>query len=192
MRIRIITLLGILGLFLFAAALPAQAPFSFRIQQAQSVQTLGDGGTLTLGADAVGLRVTAFVTVTYTGTTSITLNSLEQTGSTDFTLTSVPDMTTPPQFFRGQTFSFSVLFTPTTSQRVASKAVFSYTEGKTTANLTLNLAGVAPEFAFSYIPQGGNATPISSGATLVISISKYSRGVFGAQCCRSNCSMDGV
>ncbi len=48
-------------------------------------------------------------------------------------------------------------------------------------SFTLNLIGTAPEFAFSYIPQGGNVTLIGQGGKIiypVTSIDSTSSSVF--------------
>lgn len=144
-----------------------QAPFNIRFQQAQNLAVLADGGTATLTADAIGSPASGTLSLTYRGaaTTQITINSVELVGSLDFTLGGFAQ-TLPATVNGGETVSATVRYSPTTGNRVTSRVVINYTENRATASITLNLVGVAPDFAFSYTPPGGNAQPIVSGGTI--------------------------
>ncbi len=151
--------LSLLLLISTTAVAQAPAPFTIQVQQAQNVLTLADGGTLTIAADAVGRPATATFTVTYRGSTSAVLNALDYSGSLDFSVTGLPEF--PQTLTPGQRLSFGVRYQPGSSTRAVGRIAFNYTEGRSGGTLTINLAGTAPEFAFSYIPQGGNATLVS-------------------------------
>lgn len=144
-----------------------QAPFNIRFQQGQNLAVLADGGTATLAADAIGIPASGTLSLTYRGasTTQITINSVELVGSLDFTLGGFAQ-TLPATVNGGETVSATVRYAPTTGNRVTSRILVTYTENRVTSSLTLNLAGVAPDFAFSYTPPGGNAQPILSGGTI--------------------------
>ncbi len=153
-----------------ALALAASAqPFSVRVQLAQSSAIVPDNGSVTLAADSLGAPTAATVTVTYTGTSTAIVAALNLVGSNDFTLASLPaEIEQGVTLRRNESFSFIVRYLPTTSARASARASFGYTEGRTTASVGFNIVGTAPEFVFSYIPQGGNATPVSPGATLIM------------------------
>jgi hypothetical protein len=158
-------------LLLAAGAAGAQVipPFNFRVQQGQNVSSFSDGGTMTMAADAIGLPVTATVTVSYRGTQTVSINTSELTGSIDFSVSGMPDLSI--NLSPNQTFTFGVRYLPTTSNRTAARVAFNYTEaGRTSGVFGLNFTGTAPEFAFSYIPQGGNATPLTPGGTVFFPI----------------------
>jgi hypothetical protein len=148
----------------------ATFPFTIRVQQAQNVLTLGDGGTVTLPADAVGVQTTAMVTLTYLGTTAnpanTTVATIELTGSTDFSVTGFPPF--PATVATGQSISGVIRYVPTSGVQASGRVAFTYVDGRRTPSFSINLIGVAPEFAFSFTPQGGNATPVSSGGTVML------------------------
>ncbi len=154
------------ALMLSSAALAQTAPpFSLQIQQGANRYTIADGGTITLPADAIGLMSAASVTLTYTGTAaSVSINAVEITGHADFTTAGLPDL--PASLSPRQSLNFYVRYLPTTSARVLGRVTLNYTEGRITSGVTINLVGVAPEFAFSFIPPGGNAMPLAPGGTV--------------------------
>jgi hypothetical protein len=162
------TLLALLAIALvFASPAPAQAtaPFTLQVLQGANRFSIADGGTITLPADAIGLPASASITMTYVGTaTSITLNTVELTGHADFSVSGLPEL--PVSLQRNQSLTFSARYLPTSGSRVSGRITVSYTDGRTLATLTINLTGTAPEFAFSYIPPGGNATPLAPGGTI--------------------------
>ncbi len=155
-------LAGLLATALYVQAQPA--PFTLRVQVGQDVQNVADGGAIAMSAEAVGLAAAASVTVTYRGTTRAVFNSFDLTGSLDFSITGLPEA--PITLEAGESFVGIIRFQPTTSNRALSRLTMGFTEGVRTASLSLNLTGVAPEFVFSYTPQGGNATPLATGGAI--------------------------
>lgn len=161
-------LLWILSALVGASTLPAQAPappFSLQVRQGATIFNISDGGTITMPADAIGLLSTASVTLTYRGTsTSVNINTVQLTGHMDFSLAGLPEL--PLSLAPNQSLTIYLRYLPTTSAKVAGTVTINYTEGRTTSNVTVNLTGVAPEFAFSYIPPGGNAMPLAPGGAV--------------------------
>lgn len=155
------------------AAFPAAgqtAPFSIRTQQGTNVQNTSDGGTFNLPADGIGLASNGLVNVTYTnpspGAAGV-ITSIQLLGSTDFVLNGVPDLTGGYTLTtKSSGLQFNVVYTPSTSQLESAKIVFGYTDGTRTGSFSLNLTGVAPDFAFTYLaPPAGNSTLLTNGAT---------------------------
>ena len=164
-------ILAVLTFFLVVPLVVGQTatplPFTMRVQQANSVLNVADGATITMPADAIGIASTAVLTVTYRGTTttsSATLNTVDFSGSLDFTVSGIPEL--PLNMTPGQSFALNIQYKPSNSQRNSARVAFSYVEGRTVAGFGLNLSGTAPEFAFSYVPQGGNATIIAPSGTI--------------------------
>jgi len=160
-------LLSLSAVMVLASAAFSQTapPFTIQIQQGANRFTIADGGSVALPADAVGMLSAASVTLTYTGTaTSVSVNTTEVSGHADFSLAGLPEL--PASLAPRQSVTFYVRYLPTTSTRVQGRVAVNYTEGRTSGTITINLVGTAPEFAFSYIPPGGNATPLSPGGTV--------------------------
>ena len=154
----------LLGLFYAPAAL-AQ-PFSISVQQPQGVSEIADNGTITMASDGIGLATFAGVTITNRGAATASFNFITYTGSLDFSLPSTP--TLPVNVRPRETISFTVRYVPTVSAKILARVIVSYsTSTRVSANLTINLAGTAPEFTYSYTPQGGNATNLTNGGTIV-------------------------
>ncbi|MGC8792719.1 MAG: choice-of-anchor D domain-containing protein [Bryobacteraceae bacterium] len=166
MRRRRLLALSSITLILASAALAqATAPFTLQVQLGPNRFTIADGGTITLPADAIGLAASALVTMNYVGTgTYVIVNSVDLTGHADFSVTGVPDL--PATLMRNQSLSFSIRYLPTSGATASGRVAVSYTDGRTLSVLTINLVGVAPDFAFSYIPPGGNATPLAPGGAV--------------------------
>lgn len=160
----------LLTLAVLAPAATAQAtlPFNIRVQQGTNVLSLGDGGAFTIPADAVGVAASASITITYRGTATATINSVELTGSSDFQLSGLPDL--PATLGVNQSVSATLRYQAGSSARATSRLVFNFVERGIASAFTLNPAGTAPEFAFSYIPQGGNATPILAAGTMAFPV----------------------
>jgi hypothetical protein len=160
------------GFALFALMAPfaaAQAPpFTFRLEQGATVSNINDGATITMAADSVGVLSKATITVTYTGSTpspGVSINSLDYSGFVGFTVEA--SSATPFSVASRQTFTLSLYYTASTSARTTGRFTVAYTDGRVNGSFTFNLVGTAPEFAFSYVPPGGNATSISSGGKIV-------------------------
>jgi hypothetical protein len=164
-------LLGLIAMCALAPVASAQAPFSIRVQLPQGTSALADGATVAMQADAIGAPVSATVTVTYTGSTTTLVSSVDYSGANDFSLNSVPDFSIASLTLgRNQSLAFGVRYTPATSNRVTGRISIPWVEGRTTGTLTINLTGVAPEFVFSYIPQGGNQTQVAPGGTIAAAL----------------------
>ena len=176
----------LLTLLLAAApAAVAQTPastFSWRTVQPDLTQTLADGGTLAFNAIGVGIAADAGVTLTYRPalqTLVATVVSVDLTGSNDFSIGGVPDLTSGQvQLNRNSpAIGFSVRFKPSTSRVVTGKITVNFTEadtatvpafrGQRTASFTLNLTGAAPEFTYTYAVQpNGNSTLLRQGESI--------------------------
>ncbi len=163
---------ALIALFALAPPAWADAPFSIRAQLPQATSILADGGTLTMQADSLSSVVPATITLTYTGSnTTFAINAIDVVGATDFTLGSLPDLSQGSATYRGtQTVSFALRYQPRASVKATARVSVSYTTGGATGSLTLNLAGVAPEFAFSYIPEGGNPIQVAAGGTMKMAL----------------------
>jgi len=147
------------------ASLQAQTnPFGVRVQLPDAALDVADGGSIPFVAAGIGRTLSSTLTITNRGTQVATVNFVQLTGAADFTVSGVQDgaFTVPP----GQVFGAQISYAATTSNRATGQFRFNYTIGAATANVTLNLAGTAPEFVYSYTPQGGNATTVVNGATL--------------------------
>lgn len=158
-RLALIALVG--SVSLLAQTTPL---FSVRVQLPDSTLDLADGGSIPFVAAGVAKPVAANLVITNRGTQSATINFAQLSGSSDFTISGVPD--TPFAVAAGQVFGAQITYGAATSNRVTAQFRFNYTVGSTTSNVTLNVIGTAPEFVYSYTPQGGNTQPVASGATL--------------------------
>lgn len=156
------------ALVLLASGLFAQTttpPFGLRFQQGTNVSILSDGAQVPFSADGVGLSVSGNLAVTYRGVvgTTVTINSIDLTGSLDFAITGA----TPPFNMAGnETVTLGIRYSASTPNRTTARVVVNYTENRVTNSFSLNLVGTAPDFAFSYIPAGGNTQPLVSGTTI--------------------------
>jgi hypothetical protein len=157
-----------------AALLPAQTPsLTFRVLVSGAVQTATDNGTISFNADAIGKPLDATVTVTNRGTGTVNITRAELTGSTDFTMGGVP----APEvaILPNESFAVNVRFVAASGVKATGAMRFFYTDtpptppgGRVvTTSSGLNLSGVAPDFAFTYLPPpSGNSTPIATGGTI--------------------------
>jgi hypothetical protein len=148
------------------ASAQAQIPFNLRFQQGQTLSVVADGATLNFPAEAVGIPVSGTLTVNYRGVTgtTVTINTIDLTGSLDFSVSG--STATPFNIAGGESVTLGIRYTPATANRTTARLVVNYTEGRTTGTFILNLAGVAPDFAFSYTPPGGNAQPLVTGGII--------------------------
>ncbi len=168
-------------LLLAALALPAfsQAPFAVRVQYGATTVSYSEGSTVTVPAEAIGASATVFVTLAYRGTTTADISAIDLSGHSDFALAGVVQL--PVTMRPNSSLDISLRYTPSSGTRVLGQVAFAYTEGRTSSRVTVNLAGVAPEFAFSYTPQGGNATLVDPGGAVtfpVTAIDATSQTVF--------------
>lgn len=151
--------------FLFGALAVSAQTFGIRVLQGSSGTTVENNGTVVLAAEAPRAPVAATIAITNRGTNNVSFTRPTQTGSLDFEFSGLPD-DTAVNLAAGQTLTFPVRYTPRSSARAEGRLVLSYTELNRPGTLTLNFVGTAPEYVFSFVPQGGNATPLVSGATI--------------------------
>lgn len=159
-------LLAFLTLAATAAFGQTTFPFGLRFQQGQNISVVAEGSALTLAADVVGSPVSGTLQINYRGAvgSTITINSIDLTGSLDFSISGFDSV--PINMIGGQTITAGIRYAPSNANRNTARVTISYTEGRTTASFQLNLIGVAPDFVFSYTPPGGNAQPLLSGGTI--------------------------
>jgi hypothetical protein len=178
---------SLLPVLAIAAALPAlaQTPassFTIRTIQPDLTQTLADGGTLAFNAPGIGVASDAGITVTYKPaltTLAATISAVDLTGSNDFLVTGLPDLSGGQTVLNRNTTSvgFGIRYKPSTSKAATGKVTISFIEQDTSAapafrgqralTLTLNLTGTAPEFTYTYaIQPNGNSTLLNQGDTI--------------------------
>ncbi|MDX1982235.1 MAG: choice-of-anchor D domain-containing protein [Bryobacteraceae bacterium] len=153
---------------LAALTVPVQAqqtlPFDLRFQQGQTITAVADNGSVTMTSDAIGVAAGGTLTVQYRGTSSVSINSVEILGSQDFT--AAADL--PVLLRQNGTTPVTVRFTPSTGTRTNARLTIGYQEGTTAARtITINVVGTAPDFAFSFTPPAGNATPLANNGNIV-------------------------
>ncbi|HYM13564.1 MAG TPA: choice-of-anchor D domain-containing protein [Bryobacterales bacterium] len=154
----------------FVAEMPGQgltpAPFALRSQQGQNVQLLSDQGTITFTSEGIGQLVGATVAMTYTGTVQTQINSLAQSGSTDFAVNFTSG--TPPFLMNpGDMATFVINYNPSALGKALGQIVINFNSGRGTANLTVNLVGEQPQFGFSYAIVGKTSqTAISPSGSI--------------------------
>lgn len=155
---------AILSLLTLASAVAQTGPFGIRVQLPDAALDVADGGSIPFVTTGIGRTLSANLTITNRGTQAATVNFAQLTGAADFTVSGFPDgsFNVAP----GQVFGVQISYAASTSNRTTGQFRFNYTIGTTTANVTLNLVGTAPEFVYSYTPQGGNATTLANGGTL--------------------------
>jgi len=165
-------ILGLIALCTLAPVASAQAPFSIRVQLQQTTSVLADGGTLALQADALSVPVAATLTVSYTGANpTFLVNAVDLTGATDFSMSGAPDLSQGAlTYARTQTLVLGVRYAPRSSLKATGKISIAYSIGTAVGTATLNLTGVAPEFTFSYIAQGGNPIQVGPGDTMTMAL----------------------
>lgn len=170
-------ILGLIALCALAPVASAQAPFSIKVQTAQATTILADGATLAMQADSLSAPVAATVTISYTGTNpTFLVNAVDLTGATDFSMSGAPDLSQGALTYpaRTQTLVLGVRYAPRSSVKAVGKISIAYgivtPAGTSVGTLSLNLTGVAPEFTFSYIAQGGNPIQVAPGDTMTMAL----------------------
>ncbi|MCX6620065.1 MAG: choice-of-anchor D domain-containing protein [Acidobacteria bacterium] len=183
MRRRIFSIIA-LALFLagLAAAQTTAVPFVIRSQQPNQTQILADNGTVSFVADSIGANTDAVISLTYRPsslTMNLAINQVEVTGSTDFSSSNVPDLTTLQVLSSDNPgFAFHLRYKPQSSKAASGRVIVTFTEYDSAvlvnrkdrvASFSLNLNGTAPEFAYAYaVPPAGNSTLLSPDDTVVI------------------------
>ncbi len=122
----------------------------------------------------IGTQETGTVQAIYTGNVQATITQLPQSsliGSTEFTITSTV-MTVPLVLNPGDSFKFTIIFSPTNSSQAGAIINIPFTEpgtgGVPVKNaIQLSLTGMTPEFTLSYVLQSqNNQVEIQPGGTI--------------------------
>lgn len=158
-------------LSLVLLALSAQSPLLaqvlIRVSQANQIVPVANGGSVTVASTGVGQQTPVTLSVTYTGTgTSLTFRGApELLGSTEFTFLDPPpsNLSLGP----GQTATFRVAFTPTSSQITSADFNLDYTEtfpepvAPRSGVVAVGLNGVTPDLRLAYgFAVDGNVVPL--------------------------------
>jgi len=149
---------------MLAAPTASAQTYNILVNQQATTVDVPEGGTVTFTATNVGASNDAVVTLTNRTGVLVQINSLTLTGSSDFTLVNAPEL--PYSLNAAQSISLVLRQRPASSNRTSATLNISSTVNSQSRTTLLNLVGTAPEFAFSYTPQGGNASAITSGSTL--------------------------
>jgi hypothetical protein len=161
---------------LAVAALAQTFPLQMVATSNGIVLTIPNGSQIPFAA-TVGQNQIVQVTATYAGSGKINIPAIPQvfgTNAFSATLAGTPPLSLNP----GDSFSFDLVFRPTSSAEVTSIFNLPFTETVpgtgsgspppvvSTNAITLNLIGTSPSFQVSYI-KDGNAIPLANGGTLL-------------------------
>lgn len=149
-------------LFLLASAFTvAQGQVLIRVQQGNNITQVANGGTVTVNSTGVAQPKTLVVTVTYTGTTSISFSQSPQIlGSPDFTISRAPAGST--SLGPNQSLTMELRYLPSSSQQALSELDYPFTiagaassdpsqpSTSTPGLLVLGLNGLTPEYSLNY------------------------------------------
>jgi hypothetical protein len=169
-RTTLVFVAAILISFLLApAALAQSVPFTLRYDQGDTTSVVSNNSSVFLPADAVGQTAVATLTITYRGTTSASISEVElldafEFPSADFSVNGLPSL--PLSLTENQSFTITLRYQAKTRNRAIGRVLFHYTQGLVKSQIALTLVGVAPEFTYSYIPQGGNPTVLAPGGII--------------------------
>ena len=165
-------------LFLLAAAFTvAQGQVLIRVQQGNNISQVANGGTVTVNSTGVSQPKTLVVTVTYTGTTSISFPQAPQIlGSPDFTVTSAP---AGAGLGPNQSLTMELRYLPTSSQQALSELDYPFLVAgaastdptqpttSTPGLLVLGLNGLTPEYSLNYsLSLDSNIVSLPAGGVL--------------------------
>lgn len=171
------SLMRVLPLLLAAALAPLEAQVLIRVQQGNNITPVANGAAVMLASTGVGAAVTAQVTLTYIGNTSITFSSDPKLlGSPDFSIATAPPSgaTLAPN----QSLSFEVRYLP--SSGLLSQAALDYAflqappppvEGQPSQSsapgiIVIGLNGTAPEYSLAYTSELDlNTVVVAPGGT---------------------------
>lgn len=143
----------------------AVVPFTIRVQTATTVTDIPPGGTVPIEAGAIGLTARATFTFTNAGQDSVSITGIDLTGSADFSARRPePGFPLRPR----QSFTVDLQYLPRSGSEVNGAIRISFLQGSRALSFAVNLLGRSPEFALSYTPQGGNATQVPPGGTIVL------------------------
>ncbi|MBE0656230.1 MAG: choice-of-anchor D domain-containing protein [Bryobacteraceae bacterium] len=164
-------------LLLAVASAPIQAQVLIRVQQGNSITPVANGASVTLASTGVGAPVTAQVTLTYTGSTSITFTGGPKLlGSPDFSIVTTPQIAT---LGPGQSLSFEVRYLPASGllaqtaldyaflQAAPPPAAGQPSQPSVPGIIGISLNGTAPEYSLAYTSAlDGNTVVVAAGGTL--------------------------
>src|SRR5262245_57143077 len=167
---------------LSSAAIPALGQsLSVTVSTNTGTFTPGQGGSVTLAANAIGQPAIAFATVRNTGSTNATISNISLTSGSGMSLAAptVPITLTP-----NTTTSFTIQYQPTSAATVTSLLSISFTQNSQPSVFSFNVVGASPDLAFSsaLLPNGtltalasGDritfpTTPIGSSATATVQV----------------------
>ena len=167
---------ALLGAGMAAVALAQTFPLQLIATSNGQVETIPNGQALTL-ATGVGQTQVLQVTATYagSGTINIPADTTLVFGSSAFTATLSAPL--PITLSPGSSFSFNIVFKPTTAAEVTALFTLPFTETvpgtgannapTVTANaINLSLIGTAPSFIVSYT-KDSNVTQVANGGTVL-------------------------
>jgi Abnormal spindle-like microcephaly-assoc'd, ASPM-SPD-2-Hydin len=167
---------AILSVLCLTPGVQAQVvPFQLAVQSGGTTLLVNNGASLTLAAGDVGQNASLTLTVTYQGQTSVALSSPQLFGPSSFTLgtsTGAAGATLQP----GQSTSFTISYTATTSAQAVAQFTLVYTQAGATSQapstqgqLAFTLLGTSPELVVTYaLPINGNVVTISDGNTITV------------------------
>lgn len=153
-------------LLLLAAALPAAAQSQFAVfaDQPQGVSQVAHNGTVTMVGEFIGAAVQARLTVSYRGTASAVITSVDRTGSNDF---SIAALQLPATLQSQQSLDVNIRYVPVSGNRAQGRVAINFTDGASPpSQFIINLVGITPDLVVSYVFPGGNATLLPDGGLL--------------------------
>lgn len=174
MKIRLI----LLYLAAFAAV---HGQVLIRVQQANSITPVANGGTVTVNSTAILQPKSLQVTITNVGTTRLTFaQAPELLGSQDFKITRPPNpnaVLTP-----SQSLTMELQYLPSTGQLVQSELDYAYVQAApapvdpnqppqtpTPGIIVIGLNGTTPDYSLNYgLSLDGNLTNVPPGGTLTL------------------------
>lgn len=170
------TQMRLLFLLLAAALAPIEAQVLIRVQQGNNITPVANGASVTLASTGVGAPVTALVTLTYTGTTSITFTGGPNLlGSLEFSIVTPPSSTT---LSPGQSTAFEVRYLPSSGllaqcaldyaflQAAPPPAAGQPAQPSVPGIIAIGLNGTSPEYSLAYTSTlDGNTLVVAPGGT---------------------------
>lgn len=155
-------LFPLLLLFLFSLLPAAQAQVLIRVLQDNTVTSVPSGGAVTVNGVGVGLPKIFSVTITYTGSTSLSFPQAPSLlGSPDFTVSSAPPLNAV--LSPNQSLTLQLSFQPTSGQQSVAALDYTFLESvvQTQPNgppvpprpgiASLILTGLTPDFSLNYV-----------------------------------------
>lgn len=170
------TPIRVLTLLLAAALAPIEAQVLIRVQQGSNITPVANGASVTLASTGVGTPVTALVTLTYTGNTSLSFTGGPKLlGSPDFSIVTPPASTT---LTPGQSMTFEVRYLPTSGRLAQCALDYAFLQAApppaagqtaqppTPGIIAIGLNGTSPEYSLAYTSAlDGNTVVVAPGGT---------------------------